>query len=127
MEHENHYGDRINELISIFIPPENAAPEQLEEARRNMEKYSDYRTYLSFDMQQLVQNGDEVIKIRLSKMLRKNSGGEGKIPVRSASCKLCTGLPYRTACRTSKKPVDPPGDLRRGLFQDGCGKGGKLH
>ena len=41
-----------------------------------MEKYSDYRTYLSFDMQQLVQNGDEVIKIRLSKMLRKNSGGE---------------------------------------------------
>lgn len=37
MEHENHYGDRINELISIFIPPENAAPEQLEEARRNME------------------------------------------------------------------------------------------
>ena len=37
------------------------------------------------------------------------------------------GLPYRTACRTSKKPVDPPGDLRRGLFQDGCGKGGKLH
>ena len=23
MEHENHYGDRINELISIFIPPEN--------------------------------------------------------------------------------------------------------
>lgn len=81
MEHENHYGDRINELISIFIPPENAAPEQLEEARRNMEKYSDYRTYLSFDMQQLVQNGDEVIKIRLSKMLRKNSGGEGQNPL----------------------------------------------
>ena len=46
-----------------------------------MEKYSDYRTYLSFDMQQLVQNGDEVIKIRLSKMLRKNSGGEGQNPL----------------------------------------------
>ena len=81
MEHENHYGERINELINIFIPPENAAPEQLDEARRNMEKYSDYRTYLSFDMQQLVQNGDEVIKIRLSRMLRKNSGGEGQNPL----------------------------------------------
>lgn len=81
MEHENHYGELINELISIFIPPENATLEQLEEARRNMEKYSDYRTYLSFDMQQLVQNGDEVIKIRLSKMLRKNSGGEGQNPL----------------------------------------------
>lgn len=81
MEHENHYGDRINELISIFIPPENAAPEQLEEARRNMEKYSDYRTYLSFDMQQLVQNGDEVIKIRFkAKCFGKIPAERGKIP-----------------------------------------------
>ena len=71
----------MGELINIFIPPENAAPEQLEEAKRNMEKYADYRTYLSFDMQQLVQNGDEVIKIRLSRMLRKNSGGEGQNPL----------------------------------------------
>ena len=44
----------MNELISIFIPPENATPEELEEAKRNMEKYADYRTYLSFDMQQIV-------------------------------------------------------------------------
>ena len=47
MEHENHYGDRINELISIFIPPENAAPEQLEGGQTEYGKYSDYRTYLS--------------------------------------------------------------------------------
>lgn len=81
MEHETHYGELMGELINIFIPPENATPEQLEEAKRNMEKYADYRTYLSFDMQQLVQNGDEVIKIRLSRMLRKNSGGEGQNPL----------------------------------------------
>lgn len=55
MEHENRYGDLINELISIFIPSENATAAQLEEARRNMEKYADYRTYLSFDMQQLIK------------------------------------------------------------------------
>ena len=54
MEHESQYADVMNELISIFIPPENATPEELEEAKRNMAKYSDYRTYLSFDMQQIV-------------------------------------------------------------------------
>ena len=81
MEHENQYGELINELINIFIPPENATPEQMEEAKRNMDKYADYRTYLSFDMQQLIQNEDEVIKIRLSKMIKKNSGGEGQNPL----------------------------------------------
>jgi len=81
MEHENHYGAMINDLINIFIPPENATAEELEEARRNMDKYADYRTYLSFDMQQLIQNEDETIKIRLSRMIKKNSGGEGQNPL----------------------------------------------
>ena len=81
MEHENHYGPMINDLINIFIPPENATPEEMEEAKRNMDKYADYRTYLSFDMQQLIQNEDETIKIRLSKMIKKNSGGEGQNPL----------------------------------------------
>ena len=81
MEHESHYGAMINDLINIFIPPEHATPEEMEEAKRNMEKYADYRTYLSFDMQQLIQNEDETIKIRLSKMIRKNSGGEGQNPL----------------------------------------------
>ncbi|MCI8981740.1 MAG: chromosome segregation protein SMC [Hungatella sp.] len=81
VEHENHYGAMINDLISIFIPPENATADELEEAKRNMDKYADYRTYLSFDMQQLIQNQDEVIKIRLSKMIKKNSGGEGQNPL----------------------------------------------
>ena len=81
IEHENHYGAMINELINIFIPPEHATVEELEEARRNMDRYADYRTYLSFDMQQLIQNEDEVIKIRLSRMIKKNSGGEGQNPL----------------------------------------------
>ena len=46
-----------------------------------MDKYADYRTYLSFDMQQLIQNEDETIKIGLSKMIKKNSGGEGQNPL----------------------------------------------
>ena len=79
MEHEENYGDMMNELIGIFIPPENASHEELEEAKKNMDKYADYRTYLSFDMQQIVQ-GEEDMKIGLGKMIRKNSGGEGQNP-----------------------------------------------
>ena len=80
MEHEEEYGDMMNELISIFIPPENATREELEEARKNMEKYADYRTYLSFDMQQIV-HGEKEMRIGLSRMIKKNSGGEGQNPL----------------------------------------------
>lgn len=80
MEHEEEYGDMMNELIHIFIPPENASREELEEARRNMVKYADYRTYLSFDMQQIIK-GEKEIRIGLSRMISKNSGGEGQNPL----------------------------------------------
>lgn len=76
--HEDKYNDQINELIDIFMPPENSSPEQLEEARRNIEKYADYRTYLSFDMEQIIEG---MPPMRLSKMLTKNSGGEGQNPL----------------------------------------------
>lgn len=78
MQHEKDYSDLINELIELFMPPENSDPKQLEEARANMEKYADYRTYLSFDMEQLVEG---MPPMRLSRMLSKNSGGEGQNPL----------------------------------------------
>ncbi len=82
MKHEDKYGDLINELMAIFIPPVDATPEEQEEAKRNMDKYADYRTYLSFDMQQIVKSEDgTAVKMKLSKMLRKNSGGEGQNPL----------------------------------------------
>lgn len=80
MEHENRYGNLINELIQIFIPPENADAKAQEEARLNMERYADYRTYLSFEMEQIVE-GEERLVIGLSKMIKKNSGGEGQNPL----------------------------------------------
>lgn len=80
MEHDREYGDMMNELINIFIPPENATREEMDEARRNMEKYADYRTYLSFDMQQIV-HGEKDMTIGLGKMIKKNSGGEGQNPL----------------------------------------------
>ena len=45
-----------------------------------MDKYADYRTYLSFDMQQIVQ-GERDMTIGLGKMIKKNSGGEGQNPL----------------------------------------------
>lgn len=81
MEHESQYAEQIEELISAFVPPEHATPEELEEARRNMDRYADYRTYLSFDMQQIIQNEDGIMKLQLSRMLKKNSGGEGQNPL----------------------------------------------
>ncbi|MDD2978586.1 MAG: SbcC/MukB-like Walker B domain-containing protein [Hespellia sp.] len=80
MEHEDQYGEIMNELINIFIPPEGASSEELEEAKRNMDKYADYRTYLSFDMEQIIQ-GEENLTIGLSRMIKKNSGGEGQNPL----------------------------------------------
>ncbi|RGY98717.1 SbcC/MukB-like Walker B domain-containing protein [Clostridium sp. AM58-1XD] len=79
MEHETNYGQMTNELIQIFIPPEHASAEEMEEAKRQMDRYADYRTYLSFDMQQIIE-GEETMRIPLSKMIKKNSGGEGQNP-----------------------------------------------
>ena len=78
MQHEKYYSELINELIELFMPPENCDTRTLEEARVNMEKYADYRTYLSFDMEQLVEG---MPPMRLSRMLSKNSGGEGQNPL----------------------------------------------
>ena len=80
MEHENKYGMLMSDLINIFIPPENATQQELDEAKQNMVKYADYRTYLSFEMEQIVE-GDERLVIGLSKMIKKNSGGEGQNPL----------------------------------------------
>lgn len=76
--HSKNYEALINELIEIFMPPENSDVKELEEARYNMEKYADYRTYLSFDMEQLIEG---MPPMKLSKMLSKNSGGEGQNPL----------------------------------------------
>ena len=80
MEHEKRYGRLMNDLIRIFIPPQGADAREQEEAKRNMEKYADYRTYLSFEMEQIVEGEDRLV-IGLSRMIRKNSGGEGQNPL----------------------------------------------
>ncbi|MHB8127673.1 MAG: ATP-binding protein [Mobilitalea sp.] len=78
LNHESVYNDSINELLEMFMPPANSDTKTLEIARANIDRYSDYRTYLSFDMNQKVNGGPPM---SLSKMLSKNSGGEGQNPL----------------------------------------------
>ena len=80
MAHENKYGVLMNDLIRIFIPPEDASAKEQEEALANMTRYADYRSFLSFEMEQIVE-GEERLVIGLSKMIKKNSGGEGQNPL----------------------------------------------
>lgn len=78
LRHNESYAELMNELIELFMPPESSDPKVIEQARLNMEYYADYRTYLSFDMEQLVEG---MPPMRLSRMLSKNSGGEGQNPL----------------------------------------------
>ena len=92
MEHEEEYGDLMNELIEIFIPPENATREELEEARKNMDKYADYRTYLSFDMQQIVQGEKGYADRSEQDDQEKFRWRRSEPTLHRASGKLCTDL-----------------------------------
>ena len=59
---------------------------------------------------ELIQNEDEVIKIRLSKMIKKNSGGEGQNPLYVALlASFCTGVPHQYAGEHPEESDDPSG------------------
>lgn len=105
MEHENKYGSLMSDLIHIFIPPEGASAAELEEAKKNMQKYSDYRTYLSFEMEQIVE-GEERLVIGLSKMIKKNSGGEGQNPLYIALlASFAQAYRINLSARLSRRPT----------------------
>ena len=108
MEHENRYGEVMSDLIDIFIPPENASPEELEEAKRNMEKYADYRTYLSFDMEQIVE-GEEADHRARQDDQEKFGRGRAESPLCSPFGELCPGLPDQSVAKVKEKPYDPAG------------------
>ncbi len=106
MNHENKYGHMIRELLDLFIPPENATAAELEETRKNMEKYADYRTYLSFEMEQIVEGGEQRLVIGLSKMIKKNSGGEGQNPLYIALlASFAQAYRINLSARASRRPT----------------------
>ena len=72
------YQKEIDELFRILIlSEENASEARRQEYERNVEKFTDYRSYLVFD---LIVSNEEGEEQRLSKMLNKKSGGETQVP-----------------------------------------------
>lgn len=68
------YGDVMNDLFQQIISSSDA---KSSEVLAGIEKFTDYRSYLDFDL--IVTNKDGVEQ-RLSKMIKKKSGGETQTP-----------------------------------------------
>lgn len=76
------YEMQIKELMEKFMPAKNADDAQLKKYQEDMEKYTDYRTYLSFRMNEIVtdKEGNIIRKNYVDEMAGRDSGGEGQNP-----------------------------------------------
>lgn len=76
---QEKYGDVINELFKKIVDVGEGAisADERVQIEENIAKYTDYRTYLDFD---LVVTDDRGNKSHLSKMISKKSGGETQTP-----------------------------------------------
>lgn len=73
------YNDRIEELFEkIIYTDDDLTQKEKQKLEENIRIYSDYRTYLDFEMISILEDGTEV---ELSEALSKNSGGEGQNPL----------------------------------------------
>lgn len=71
------YQKEIDSLFQMLVRDDQASAEKAAEYEKNIRKYTDYRTYLRFDL--LVTNDQGEVQ-RLSRMLLKKSGGETQLP-----------------------------------------------
>ena len=76
------YETQIQALLEKFMPAKNADDMQLKKHQEEMEKYADYRTYLSFRMNEIVTDaeGNILRKNYVDDMAGRDSGGEGQNP-----------------------------------------------
>jgi len=79
MEFQDKYRDVIDELFKKIVDIGEGAisADERAEIERNIAKYTDYRTYLDFDLVVIDGRGN---KSHLSKMISKKSGGETQTP-----------------------------------------------
>jgi hypothetical protein len=71
------HGDVIEELFRHIVDVDEHDPAVQAELERNLHKFTDYRTYLDFD---LVVRDEEGRESRLSRVIAKKSGGETQTP-----------------------------------------------
>lgn len=76
---QERHGDTVNELFMqiVDIGEGVLTADQREQLSKNLEKFTDYRTFLDFDM---INVDDEGRESRLSRVIGKKSGGETQTP-----------------------------------------------
>lgn len=75
------YGPKIELLTEKFMPVKSGEEHQIAKRRQEMERYADYRNYLSFSMYERVvdESGNER-RNYVDEMAGRDSGGEGQNP-----------------------------------------------
>ncbi len=75
------YEAQIQRLTEKFMPPRDGDGEKRSLHRQEMERYADYRNYLTFSMYERVEDGQgNVKKNAVDEMAGRDSGGEGQNP-----------------------------------------------
>lgn len=75
------YGPQIQRLTEKFMPPREEDGEKRTLHRQEMERYADYRNYLTFSMYERVEDAEgNVKKNAVDDMAGRDSGGEGQNP-----------------------------------------------
>ena len=76
---QEKYGKLVEELFSRIVAAdaEQVNARQQSELQQNIERFTDFRTYLKFDLETTSKNGTKQL---LSKTLNKKSGGETQTP-----------------------------------------------
>jgi len=74
---QDKHGDVVEELFRNIVDVNEADALAMTELEKNLEKFTDYRTYLNFDL--IVKDG-EGRESRLSRVIAKKSGGETQTP-----------------------------------------------
>jgi uncharacterized protein YPO0396 len=78
-EDESAFLDKYRDVMDdLFKQITDVAPEKNSQLMSNIDKFTDYRSYLDFDL--IVYNKDTGEEQRLSKMIKKKSGGETQTP-----------------------------------------------
>ena len=77
------YEEKIKLLTDKFMPAKSGDEQALEQHRREMEQYADYRNYLSFSMYEQVtdEEGNVIRENFVDDMAGRDSGGEGQNPL----------------------------------------------
>lgn len=75
------YQDLMNQLFSLISDSQDADSQDRERIMANIEKYTDYRTYLTFDFLVKRGFGKGAIESSLARTFSRQSGGETQTPI----------------------------------------------